>query len=89
MKRRKSWNVTEGTEYNAKLARKLRKMALHAMRIANRYGVSYVTLIVMGDYVSARANRENGVRPITVVDDYMFTEELAERAARLKEGLND
>ena len=81
MKRRKSWNVTEGTEYNAKLARKLRKMALH--------GASYATLIVMGDYVSARAKREDGDRPITVVDDYMFTEELVERAARLKEVLND
>lgn len=73
MKRRKVWQVAKGTEYNAKLARKLRKMALHAMRIANRYGVSYVELVVIKDYVSARAKEEDGATPTSVVDDYMFT----------------
>ena len=73
MKRRKVWNVAKGTEYNPKLARKLRKMALHAMRIAKQYGVSYVELVVMEDYVSARAKEEDGEITTSVVDDYMFT----------------
>ena len=73
MKKRKVWNVAKGTEYNAKLARKLRKMALHAMRIAKHYGVSYVELVVMEDYVSARAKEEDGEITTSVVDDYMFT----------------
>lgn len=73
MKRRKVWNVAKGTEYNAKLARKLRKMAIHAMRIAKHYGVSYVELVVMEDYASARAKEEDGEITTSVVDDYMFT----------------
>lgn len=76
MKKRKVWNVANSmdmTEYNAKLARKLRKMALHAMRIAKRYGVTYVDLCVLGDYVSARAKEEDGEITTSVVDDYMFT----------------
>lgn len=73
MKSKRVWNVAKGTEYNAKLARKLRKMALHAMRIAKHYGVSYVELVVMEDYVSARAKEEDGEITTSVVDDYMFT----------------
>ena len=73
MKSKRVWNVAKGTEYNAKLARKLRKMALHAMRIAKHYGVSYVELVVMKDYVSARAKEEDGETTTSVVDDYMFT----------------
>lgn len=73
MKIRREWHVAKGTEYNAKLARKLRKMALHAMRIAKRYGVAYVELVVIKDYVSARAKVEDGSTSATVVDDYMFT----------------
>lgn len=73
MKSKRVWNVAKGTEYNAKLARKLRKMALRAMRIAKHYGVSYVELVVMEDYVSARAKEEDGELATSVVDDYMFT----------------
>lgn len=74
MKRRKVWNVSKGIdEYNAKLARKLRKITLHLVRIAKHYGVSYIDLVVMGDYLSARAQEEDGVPATTVVDDYMFT----------------
>ena len=76
MKRRKVWQVSKGTdgaEYNEKLARKLRKITFHVMRIAKHYGVSYVDLVVMGDYVSARAQEEDGTTATTVVDDYMFT----------------
>lgn len=73
MKIRREWHVAKGTEYNAKLARKLRKMVLHAMRIAKRYGVSYVELVAMEDYVSARAKEEDGEITTSVVDDYMFT----------------
>ena len=73
MKSKRVWNVAKGTEHNEKLARKLRKMALHAMRIANRYGVSYVELVAMGEYVSARAKEEDGEITTSVVDDYMFT----------------
>ena len=74
MKIRKEWHVAKVTEYNAKLARKLRKMALHAMRIAKRYGVTYVELVAMEDYVSARAKEEHGedYPTLSVVDDYMF-----------------
>lgn len=77
MKRRKEWNVasdTDVTEYNEKLARKLRKINLRVMRIAKHYGVSYVNLMVMGDYVSARAKKgEDVTTATTVVGDYMFT----------------
>lgn len=76
MKRRKSWSITPCTDmtvYNVKLARKLRRMTLRVMRIAKRYGVSYVDLVVLGDYVSARAQEEDGTTATTVVDDYMFT----------------
>lgn len=76
MKRRKVWNVSKGTDltkYNEKLARKLRNITLRIMRIAKHYGVSYVDLVVMGDYLSARAQEEDGATAITVVDDYMFT----------------
>lgn len=76
MKRRKVWNVSKGTdmsEYNEKLARKLRKLTQHVMRIAKHYGVSYVDLVVMGEYLSARAQKEDGTTATTVVDDYMFT----------------
>lgn len=73
MKIRKEWHVAKGTEYNAKLARKLRKIALRVMRIAKRYGVTYVELVAMEDYVSARAKEEDGHTTISVVDDYMFT----------------
>lgn len=77
-KSKRVWNVANSmdmTEYNAKLARKLRKMALHAMRIAKHYGVSYVDLCVLGDYVSARAKEDYGDEypTLSVVDDYMFT----------------
>lgn len=74
MKRRKVWNVSKGIdEYNAKLARKLRKIVQHALRIAKHYGVSYIDLVVLGDYLSARAQEEDGATATTVVDDYMFT----------------
>ena len=76
MKRRKIWQVAKSTDmtvYNAKLARKLRKLTQHAMRVANHYGVSYVDLVVMGDYISVRAQEEDGATVTTVVDDYMFT----------------
>lgn len=76
MKRRKSWGTvscTDKTVYNVKLARKLHKIAQHAMRIAKRYGLSYVTLVVIGDYTSVRAQEEDGTTATTVVDDYMFT----------------
>ena len=76
MKRRTLWTVSKGTdmtEYNAKLACKLRNIALRIMRIAKRYGVSYVDLVVMGNYLSARAQEEDGTTATTVVDDYMFT----------------
>lgn len=76
MKRRKSWKVAHCTDmsvYNVKLARKLRKITQHVMRVAKRYGVSYVDLVVIGDYVSARAQEEDGTTSTTVVDDYMFT----------------
>ena len=76
MKRRKVWTVSKGTdmtEYNAKLSRKLRKITVHVMRIAKHYGVSYVDLVVLGDYLSARAQEEDGATATTVVDDYMFT----------------
>lgn len=76
MKRRKSWKTvscTDMTVYNVKLARKLRKITQHAMRIAKRYGVSYVDLVVIGDYISARAQEDDGTTATTVVDDYMFT----------------
>lgn len=76
MKRRKSWKITRCTDmsvYDVKLARKLRKIGQHVMRIAKRYGVSYVDLVVIGDYVSARAQEEDGTTLTTVVDDYMFT----------------
>ena len=76
MKRRKVWNVSKGTdmtEYNAKLARKLRKITQHAFRVAKHYGVYYVDLVVMGEYISARAQEEEGTTATTVVDDYMFT----------------
>lgn len=74
-RRRKSWRIahcTDMTVYNVKLARKLRKIAQHVMRIAKRYGVSYVDLVVIGDYTSARA-QEEGTIATTVVDDYLFT----------------
>ena len=61
------------TEYNAKLARKLHNITLRIMRIAKHYGVSYVDLVVLGDYLSARAQEEEGTTATTVVDDYMFT----------------
>lgn len=76
MKRRKVWIVSKGTDratYNAKLARKLRNITLRIMRIAKHYGTSYVDLVVMGDYLSARAQEEDGATATTVVDDYMFT----------------
>ena len=74
MKRRKVWNVSKGIdEYNAKLARKLRKITQHAFRVAKHYGVYYVDLVVMGEYISARAQEEEGTTATTVVDDYMFT----------------
>lgn len=76
MKRRKSWKITHCTDmsvYNVKLARKLRKITQHARRIAKRYGVSYVDLVVIGDYISARAQEDDGTTSTTVVDDYMFT----------------
>ena len=76
MKRRKSWKIVHCIDmsvYNVKLARKLRKIVQHVMRIAKRYGVSYVDLVVIGDYVSARAQEEDGTTATTVVDDYMFT----------------
>lgn len=73
MKSKRVWNVAKGTEYNAKLARKLRKMVLRVMRIAKHYGVSYVELVVMEDYVSARAKEEDGEITTSIVDDYMFT----------------
>lgn len=76
MKRRKSWKITHCTDmsvYNVKLARKLRKITQHVMCVAKRYGVSYVDLVVIGDYVSARAQEEDGTTSTTVVDDYMFT----------------
>ena len=76
VKRRKVWKVSKGTditEYNEKLARKLRKIALHILRIAKHYGVFHVDLVVLGDYVSARAQEEEGTSTTTVVDDYMFT----------------
>lgn len=70
------WMVAKSTDmtvYNAKLARKLRKLTQHASRVAKHYGVSYVDLVVMGDYISARAQEEDGSTATTVVDDYMFT----------------
>lgn len=73
-RRRKSWRIAHCTDmsvYNVKLARKLRKIAQHVMRIAKRYGVSYVDLVVIGDYASARA-QEEGTIATTVVDDYLF-----------------
>lgn len=76
MKKKKSWRIAHCTDmsvYNAKLARKLRKIMQHVMRIAKRYGVSYVDLVVIGDYVSARAQEEDGTTATTVVDDYLFT----------------
>ena len=76
MKRRTLWTVSKGTdmtEYNAKLARKLRNITLRIMRIAKHYGASYVDLVVLGDYLSARAQEEDGATATTVVDDYMFT----------------
>lgn len=76
MKRRKIWQVAKSTDmtvYKAKLARKLRKITQHAFRVAKHYGVSYVDLVVMGDYISARAQEEDGANATTVVDDYMFT----------------
>lgn len=76
MKRIIRWMVAKSTDmtvYNAKLARKLRKLTQHASRVAKHYGVSYVDLVVMGDYISARAQEEDGTTAITVVDDYMFT----------------
>lgn len=76
MKRRKGWKVSKCTDmavYNAKLARKLRKISLYVMRIAKHYGVDYVDLVVMGDYASARAKEEHRSTATTVVDDYMFT----------------
>lgn len=76
MKRRNSWKVANSTDmtvYNTKLARKLRKLTQHALRVANHYGVTYVDLVVMGDYISARAQEEDGATATTVVDDYMFT----------------
>ena len=75
MKRRKVWKVSNGidmTKYNAKLARKLSNITLRIMRIAKHYGVSYVDLVVLGDYLSARAQEEEGKTATTVVDDYMF-----------------
>ena len=75
-RRRKLWTVSKGTDmtkYNAKLARKLRKITMHVMRIAKHYGVSYVDLVVLGDYLSARAQEEEGTTATTVVDDYTFT----------------
>ena len=76
MKRRKIWQVAKGTDmtkYNAKLARKLRNVTLRIMRIAKHYRAAYVDLVVLGDYLSARAQEEDGVTATTVVDDYMFT----------------
>lgn len=70
------WMVAKSTDmtvYNSKLARKLRKLTQHASRVAKHYGVSYVDLVVMGDYISARAQEEDGATATTVVDDYMFT----------------
>lgn len=74
--KRKRWQTNKYTDmsvYNEKLARKLRKISLHVLRIAKRYGVDYVDLVVMGDYASARAKEEHGSTATTVVDDYMFT----------------
>lgn len=76
MKRRIRWMVAKSTDmtvYNAKLARKLRKITQHVKRVAKHYGVTYVDLVVMGDYISARAQEEDGATATTVVDDYMFT----------------
>ena len=76
MKRRKVWNVSKGTdmtEHNEKLARKLHKITQHVFRVAKHYGASYIDLVVMGDYLSARAQEEDGATATTVVDDYMFT----------------
>lgn len=76
MKRRKGWKVskcTDMTVYNEKLARKLRKISHYVMRIAKRYGVEYVNLVVMEDYASVRAKEEHGSTATTVVDDYRFT----------------
>ena len=78
MKRRNSWRVADSTDmtvYKAKLARKLRKITQHAFRVAKHYGASYVDLVVMGEYISARAQKEDGTTATTVVDDYMITKE--------------
>lgn len=74
--KRKEWkvaSVTDMTVYNAKLARKLRKILLYVLRIAKHYGVYYVDLVVLNDYVSIQAKEEDGSVSTTVVDDYMFT----------------
>ena len=75
-KRTKEWkvsNCTDMTVYNARLAKKLRKISMKLIRVARHYGVDYVDLVVMGDYASARAKEEDGSTATTVVDEYMFT----------------
>lgn len=80
-RRRKSWRIspcTDMTVYNAKLAHKLHKIVQHAMRITKRYGLSYASLVVIGDYASVRAqegeeDEEDGTTATTVVDDYLVT----------------
>jgi len=77
-KTNKVWKVSklsDPTVYNARLAKKLRKLSMRALRIAQRHGVTYVDLTVVGEYASARAKVDNVTSATTVVDDYIFTVE--------------
>ena len=76
MKKTKEWKVTKCTDkttYNARLARRLRRISMHLLRVAKHYGVDYIDVVIMGDYASVRAKEEHGSTATTVVDDYMFT----------------
>ena len=75
MKRSKGWKVSncaDKTVYNAKLARKLRKLALKVSRIVERNNLSYVDISVIEGYIAARAKVVDGTTSCLVVDDYMF-----------------
>ena len=72
---KKTWKVSKCTDsavYNARLAKKLRRISMKLLRIAKRYGVDYIDIVAMGDYASVRAKESQGSSSTTVVDDYMF-----------------
>lgn len=73
MKKWHNSNCTDMTEYNARLAKKLRKLSMKLPRIAKRYGVDYIDLVAMGEYVAVRAKESHGSTSTTVVDDFVFT----------------